>query len=57
MNSEANADSFDEKKKIYAKHNLRMIKEVVEEQDWTLASIERREAVIAAWARVRWADV
>jgi len=57
LNSEAQVRSFDEKKKIYEKHSLRMIKEISSEQDWTLASIERREGTITAWAKTRWADL
>ena len=57
LNSEAQARPIDEKKKIYGKHNLRMIGEVTCQADWTLASIEAREAKITTWAKNRWADV
>lgn len=57
LNSEAQARPFDEKKSIYDKHSLRMIKEVTSENDWTLNSIKKRENKIAAWAKIRWADV
>ena len=57
LNSQARAEGFVEKKRIYAKHNLRMIAEVVAEQEWTLGKIESREAVITKWATSRWADI
>jgi Protein of unknown function DUF262/Protein of unknown function (DUF1524) len=57
LNAQAKNFPFNEKKKIYAKHNLRMVSEVDAEPDWTLASIERREAAITAWAKERWTDV
>jgi len=57
INAEAKVRPFDEKKKIYDKHSLRMIKEISSEQDWTLASIDRREKIITAWAKTRWADL
>ena len=57
LNSQAKIRPFSEKKAIYAKHNLRMISEVTAESDWTLSSIERREALITMWAKTRWADL
>ncbi|HLK03663.1 MAG TPA: DUF262 domain-containing HNH endonuclease family protein [Candidatus Acidoferrum sp.] len=57
LNAQAKANSFEEKKKLYAKHNLRMISEVIANQDWTLVSIGLRESAIASWAKIRWADV
>ena len=57
LNSEAKALPFDAKKAIYAKHNLRMVQEVCSESDWSLTEIERREASIVDWAKVRWADI
>jgi hypothetical protein len=57
LNSQAKVRPFNEKKDIYCKHNLRMFTEVVAEQDWTLASIERREKAITSWAKTRWADL
>ncbi len=57
MNAAAKASSFDEKKKIYQRHNLRMIQKVCSHSDWTLTQIEEREAQIADWARKRWADI
>lgn len=57
LNSQAKARAFEEKKKVYRKHNLRMIAEVCDEVNWTLASIEQREKRIADWAKSRWADL
>lgn len=57
LNSEARASGFTRKKEIYPKHHLRMIREVDEQPDWTIAQIEEREARIVAWAGTRWADI
>lgn len=57
LNAEAAAFPFAQKVKIYQKHNLRMILEVTEKQDWTIAEIELREAKIAAFAGKRWSDI
>lgn len=57
LNREAKTRPFSEKKGVYAKHNLRMVREVCDESIWTLAEIERREATIAEWAKRRWADL
>lgn len=57
LNEEAQNFSYSEKKEIYERHNLRMIREVCEYNDWTLAQIEQREAKIIAWAKTRWCDV
>jgi hypothetical protein len=57
LNQEAQVLSFDNKKEIYAKHNLRMVQAVCSENDWTLAEIEARETRIADWATSRWSDI
>ncbi len=57
MNQETKIRPFSEKKKIYAKHSLRMIQEICDEDDWTLKQIEDREARIVAWAKTQWADI
>jgi hypothetical protein len=57
LNEEAQNFSFEKKKDIYSRHNLHMIREVCEQEDWTLSEIENREANIVAWARTRWCDV
>jgi hypothetical protein len=57
LNSEAKARPFTEKRIAYEKHNLRMIKEVAANEEWTLSSIEDRETHIMAWAKTRWADI
>jgi len=57
LNQECKVKSFDEKKKIYEKHHLRMIRDVCAERDWTLKQIEEREAKIIEWAKAQWADI
>lgn len=57
LNQEAQNSPFVIKKQIYSKHNLRMVQQVCQESDWTLAEIETREAQILAWAKTRWSDV
>jgi len=57
LNSEAQRKGFDDKKKILGKHNLRMIREVIEKDDWTLDEIEARERRICNWAKKEWADL
>ncbi len=57
LNQEAQATSFDKKKEIYLRHNLRMIQEVSKESAWGLPEIEAREARIVNWAKTRWCDV
>ena len=57
LNQEAEAAAFAEKKKVYEKHNLRMVQEVSKESEWTLAQIQNREARIAEFANTRWADI
>ncbi len=57
LNSEAKAKTFDNKKKIYEKHNLRTLREICDRLDWTLSEIDDREAQIGSWAKLRWADI
>jgi hypothetical protein len=57
LNSAAKAYGFDSKKKTYAQHNLRMVKEVLSEADWNVFAIDLREARIVEWAKLRWADI
>jgi hypothetical protein len=57
LNSAAKAYRFEDKKKSYAQHNLRMVKEVHSQEDWNLPAIEEREAKIVAWAKSRWDDI
>lgn len=57
LNAEAQAKPFNEKKTLYARHQLRMIKEIVSKEDWSLQSILEREGTIAEWARTRWSDI
>jgi hypothetical protein len=57
LNQEAQNFPFDKKKNIYSKHNLRTVREVCEESDWTLSEIESRETRIVEWAKTRWCDV
>jgi hypothetical protein len=57
LNIEAKRRRFSEKKTVYERHNLRMIREVLEKDDWTLAEIEEREQRLAEWARGEWDDL
>lgn len=57
LNQQAKTKSFAEKKAIYETHNLRMVKEVCQESDWTLDQIDARESSIIDWAKTRWADL
>lgn len=57
INQQARTKPFAAKKEAYRKHNLRMIREVCAEADWTLAQIEAREQRLLAWARGHWADL
>lgn len=57
LNQQAKTKPFADKKAIYEKHNLRMIREVCNQKDWTLEQIETREAEIVSWAKKRWADI
>jgi hypothetical protein len=57
VNQAARTKPFADKKATYERHNLRMIRRVCQEPDWTLDQIEAREAEIAVWARHRWADL
>ena len=57
LNIEAKRDGFDKKKEVYEKHNLRMVREVLEEDDWTFDHIVEREHKIVEWAKKEWADL
>lgn len=57
LNSTAKTHSFADKKRIYAQHNLRSVREVCAREDWNLAEITTRETAIVEWARTRWADI
>lgn len=57
LNEEAKRKAFRRKKRIYEKHQMRSVQEVLKEADWTLTSIEEREARIVDFARRAWADL
>jgi len=57
VNSAASRKSFEEKRGIFERHNLRMVRQVLEEKQWTLSEIEKREARIVKWAIKEWADL
>ena len=57
VNQQANNKPFADKKLVYKQHNLRMIREVCAESDWTLAEIDARERRILDWAEKQWADL
>tara|TARA_B100000683_G_scaffold269680_2_gene307134 strand:- start:316 stop:1374 length:1059 start_codon:yes stop_codon:yes gene_type:complete len=56
LNWEAKRTCFEDKKAVYERHNLRMVREILEENQWTLAEIEDRESKIVDWAIEEWAD-
>lgn len=57
VNSEAGNKSFAVKTAIYKKNYLRMMDEVLEEDDWNRDAMEHREAKILDWAKQQWDDV
>lgn len=57
LNIEAKRDAFDAKKKVYEKHNLRMVREVLKEDDWRYTEIASREERIVEWAKKQWCDL
>jgi Protein of unknown function DUF262/Protein of unknown function (DUF1524) len=57
LNQQAQNLPFDEKKALYVQHNLRMVQQICQHDDWTFAEIEKREAQIVAWAKGRWGDL
>jgi len=57
LNSEAKARPFKDKKTLYERHHLRMIGEIITEEDWGLEQIQEREKGIVAWAKDRWKDI
>jgi hypothetical protein len=57
LNSEAKARPFNEKKTLYARHQLRMVADITAKDDWDFQSILERETKIANWAKTRWNDI
>lgn len=57
VNKEAQDRAFAEKKMSYAKHNLRMIHQIREVQDWTFVDIQARDKEVLTWASTRWSDL
>lgn len=57
LNGEAKRAGFKAKKPVYERHNLRMVREVLEVDEWTLAAIADREGKITKWANNEWADL
>jgi hypothetical protein len=51
------SEESDTKKNIYERHNIRMIREVCGEPDWTMSEIVAREKRIIDWAKSRWCDL
>lgn len=54
INSKAGAKAFSEKKKIYKKHHLRYMDEILAEKDWNNKTIEKREEELLAWMKITW---
>lgn len=63
LNLEVKRQGFKQKKEVYDRHNLRMIREIlmtdegIDRAQWTLREIELREARILEWAKTEWADL
>ena len=57
LNEEAKRQGFQQKKPIYEKHNLRMVAEVTQKDDWNLSQIDDREVRIAEFAMIAWGDL
>jgi len=57
LNQQAKTKPFPDKKDLYEKHNLRMVKEVCSEAEWSFNQINERENKIIEWAKKRWSDL
>jgi hypothetical protein len=58
LNSQAGRKSFKDKKEIYKKaEGLRMVREILDCDDWNQAEIEKREGKIAAWIKDAFSDI
>ena len=59
LNMEARRQGFDLKKPVYEKHNLRMVREILDDNDlnWGFEAIVARENKIVEWAKTEWADL
>ena len=57
LNQQAKTKPFADKKDLYEKHNLRMVKEVCSEAEWSFNQINERENKIIEWAKTRWSDL
>ena len=56
LNAEAGRRPFPEKKKIYGRSGLRMVRKVMEKEDWNPEQIEARERILKQWALTEWGD-
>jgi hypothetical protein len=57
LNKQAGDKPFADKKEVYKNSQVRMAKEVCEEDDWGLEQIEQREQRIMDFAKSRWDDL
>jgi hypothetical protein len=57
VNSEAGNKTFADKKAIYKKNYLRMMDDVLAEDDWNKDAMEHREDKMLEWAKQQWDDI
>jgi Protein of unknown function DUF262/Protein of unknown function (DUF1524) len=57
VNSAAGNKSFAEKKSIYKKNFIRMMDDVLAEDDWNKDAMVHREDKMLAWAKQQWDDI
>jgi hypothetical protein len=57
VNSEAGNKPFADKRAIYKKNYLRMMDDVLAEDDWDKDAMEHREDKMLEWAKQQWGDI
>ena len=57
VNSAAGNKSFADKKEIYKKNHIRMMDDVLAEDDWNKDAMEHRENKILEWVKQEWDDI
>lgn len=55
INSKCGVKSFPDKKAIYNDHSIRLVREILTEDDWNEDSICQREQKLLAWMKSTWA--
>jgi uncharacterized membrane protein YgaE (UPF0421/DUF939 family) len=55
INSKVQDKSFEKKKEIYQQHRqLKILDEIIKENDWDLEAIKKREEKLIEWAKKEW---